>query len=524
MDFWNITENFLWKDSEHVLGIRSLLLHNIKPCLSHLLPNGKFYKKKLCIADVEKDQIIVDMKAGNWSSLVTGKSGDIINLWALITGETKLPKVVSSILEWLNAETFIYFNESGKDTIHVYSYNAYWSSETCYYAWSSKTQSSNITFTKPLFNIPEIIESERVVVVKGEKCAKKLTHQGITATTVMFGANESIDETDFSPLNGKHVIIWPDNNEVGKQHADRIANKLGNITCSILNIPEGKKDGWNVLDAIVEGIDINQLLTSNNAVVKDNISAFSIKQYLSDKSPIPRDIIFPRILTPGGLLVFGGTPKVGKTDFLLSWLAHMSAGVSFFDMVPTKPLKIFYLQTDVGYHYMRERLQQIKIDHKLLRLVENNLAITSGNNLLLDENNINKVYNTVKQFFNPAEVDIIVIDSLRNVFNYRNENDNDIMYAFLQEKVERLRSTINPNAGVILTHNINKKLPKENPFQSLSGASSLRNVYTSGMLMLKPIAEENVRQLVFESKNGQSLPTKFISKANGSWCSQAYGI
>ncbi len=94
------------------------------------------------------------------------------------------------------------------------------------------------------------------------------------------------------------------------------------------------------------------------------------------------------------------------------------------------------------------------------------------------------------------------------------------MYAFLQDKVEKLRSAINPNAGVILTHNVNKKLPKENPFQSLSGASSLRNVYTSGILMLKPIEEENIRQLMFESKNGQSLPTKFISKIDGCWYPQ----
>lgn len=90
MDFWSITENFLWKDSEDVLGIRSLLLHNIKACISYLFPNGKFYKKKFCIADLQKDQIVVDMKAGNWSSLVTGKSGDIISLWAFVTGKTKL--------------------------------------------------------------------------------------------------------------------------------------------------------------------------------------------------------------------------------------------------------------------------------------------------------------------------------------------------------------------------------------------------------------------------------------------------
>lgn len=510
MDFWSITENFLWKDSEDVLGIRSLLLHNIKACISHLFPNGKFYKKKFCIADLQKDQIVVDIKAGNWSSLVTGKSGDIISLWAFVTGKTKLFDVIGLISKWLNAERFIYRDENGKDIIYVYLYN-----DNSYYAWNTKTRSSD---SRPLFNIPEVIKSDRVVIVKGEKCAEKLTNHGITATTVMF---DSIDQTDFSPLNGKQIIIWPDNNEAGKQYAEKIANKLSNLKCSILNIPEGKKSGWSALDAIAEEIDINQLLISSNPVVKENISAFSVKQYLNDKSPIPKDIISPRILIPGGLLVLGGTPKVGKTDFLISWLANMSAGIPFFDMVPAKPLKIFYLQTDVGYHYMRERLQQLKIDSKLLNLVANNFAITSDTNLLLDKS---KVYNTVKQFFNPAEVDIIVIDSLRNVFNYRNENDNNVMYSFLQEKVEKLRSTINPNAGVILTHNVNKKLPKENPFQSLSGASSLRNVYTSGMLMLKPIEEENIRQLMFESKNGQSLPTKFISKVNGSWCSQVCGI
>lgn len=80
MDFWNITENFLWKDYKHVLGIKSLLLHNIKPYLSHLFKNGIFYKKKLFIADVQKDQIIVDIKAGNWFGLAKDKSGDVISL------------------------------------------------------------------------------------------------------------------------------------------------------------------------------------------------------------------------------------------------------------------------------------------------------------------------------------------------------------------------------------------------------------------------------------------------------------
>lgn len=82
-----------------------------------------------------------------------------------------------------------------------------------------------------------------------------------------------------------------------------------------------------------------------------------MKEYLDDRSPIPEDIISPRILTKRGLLVLGGPPKIGKSDFLISWLVHMAAGVPFLGMVSNRPLKIFYMQTEI--EYMKERLQQL---------------------------------------------------------------------------------------------------------------------------------------------------------------------
>jgi hypothetical protein len=103
---------------------------------------------------------------------------------------------------------------------------------------------------------------------------------------------------------------------------------------------------------------------------------FSVKQYLSDQSPIPEDIIAPRILTPGGLLVIGGTPKVGKNYFLLSLLTHLAAGLSFLKMKSARPLKIIYLQNEMEYNYIRERIQQIITYQKLPDLAEENLIVT----------------------------------------------------------------------------------------------------------------------------------------------------
>ncbi len=115
-------------------------------------------------------------------------------------------------------------------------------------------------------------------------------------------------------------------------------------------------------------------MLQNFLTIGQKIPFFSVKEYLDDRSPIPEDIISPRILTKRGLLILGGPPKIGKSDFLISWLVHMAAGVSFLGMDSNRPLKIFYMQTEIEYEYMKERLQQL--DNELLNVAANNLIIT----------------------------------------------------------------------------------------------------------------------------------------------------
>jgi len=75
---------------------------------------------------------------------------------------------------------------------------------------------------------------------------------------------------------------------------------------------------------------------------------------------MPADIIAPLVLTPGGLLVVGGAPKVGKSDFLISWLVHMAAGAPFLGFTPPRRLRVFYLQAEIQYHYLRERVEVLR--------------------------------------------------------------------------------------------------------------------------------------------------------------------
>lgn len=109
---------------------------------------------------------------------------------------------------------------------------------------------------------------------------------------------------------------------------------------------------------------------------RKKVPFFSVKEYLSDRASVPEDIIRPRILTPRGLLVFGGPPKISKSDFLISWLMHMAAGVSFLGMTPSKPMKIFCLQTEIDEPYLIERLQELKLDKESLDIGASNFMFT----------------------------------------------------------------------------------------------------------------------------------------------------
>ncbi len=260
------------------------------------------------------------------------------------------------------------------------------------------------------------------------------------------------------------------------------------------------------------------------APVPNEMPAFTLGALLDDRSPMPADIIAPRVLTPGGLLVLGGAPKVGKSDLLVSWLVHMAAGIPFLGFTPPRPLRIFYLQAEIQYHYLRERMQQITLPPKLLAAARDNLVATPKLKMLLDTEGSMRVAEAIRRAFPTEPIDLICIDPIRNLFDGGpdggGENDNGAMMFFLKDRVEVLRDHINPDCGVILVHHtkkLSKQQVKDDPFLALSGASALRGFYTSGLILHRPDEESPQRRLEIELRNGPALTAKVIDKVKGEW-------
>ena len=132
---------------------------------------------------------------------------------------------------------------------------------------------------RPLYNIPNVLASDRVIWVEGEKCADALNHAGYTATCTIGGAGALTKKTahqfDFSPLQNKELILWPDNDPAGKKLADLIqdfALAAGVRSVTMLTPPMGKPEGWDASDALSEGYNIEEFVNTKAKITKTNIN------------------------------------------------------------------------------------------------------------------------------------------------------------------------------------------------------------------------------------------------------------
>lgn len=231
--------------------LKAQLLQNIRSCLLYLLPNGTFRGNKFYVGDIRgnkgKSTVVelVGERAGLWNDFATGEGGDIIDLWAAVHGKnarTEFPQVMASIREWLGKQhtkekkrsikdleqyltcSWNYCDENNQVIVIVNRYDPP-KERKQYLPFDVKEQRFQEPKIRPLYNIPGILKSEKVVLVEGEKCAESLIKKGITATTAMFGAKAPVEKTDWLPLKGKHVIIWPDNDEAGNKYAKNAEKK-----------------------------------------------------------------------------------------------------------------------------------------------------------------------------------------------------------------------------------------------------------------------------------------------------------
>ena len=546
--------------------IKRRLLDNLESHLYSLFPAGRVEKGTFLIGDIHGtpgQSLKVELKGqkkGIWKDHATDDGGDIFGLFAAVHGlDTKsdFKTVLDKTREWLGEpQQFIrdavykdipsqrgapvdtlgphvakydYPDKDGHLVACAYKYLT--EHGKTFRIWDVKKRRWQAPDPRPLYNQPGIARSDFVILCEGEKCAQALIDSGYCATTAIGGAKAPLDKTDWSPLKGKTLVIWPDNDQAGKDYASALAAFLQNRGPKEIRllVPSDLAPAkWDAADAVAESFDIPAFL--NTAVQPDHLFAppkiivRSVREMLDDNTPMPPDLIGPRIMGTGDIGIIAGAPKVGKSDFVMSAAMHWAAGIPFLDMTVPRPLRILYFQVEIGYYYMRERIRNIDPELRKNPLVLDNLIISDKFNLILNEEGVEEISRICLTAFKDGPPDLVILDPLRNLFDggddNANENDNSAMIDFFRKRVLVLQENVSKQMSIFLLHHI-KKTPKkifeEDPFQSISGAGAIRGFYTAGIILYKPDEELKDLRIYFELRNGPSIKTKLVTKHEGQW-------
>lgn len=118
--------------------------------------------------------------------------------------------------------------------------------------------------TRVLYHLPEVTTAQTVFLVEGEKSCDAVRRLGLIATCIPGGANGKWFDSYTAALTGKAVIILPDNDDPGRNFAQRAARELtgkaANIT--IADIP-GLAPKQDIEDFIKQGHGREDILALN---------------------------------------------------------------------------------------------------------------------------------------------------------------------------------------------------------------------------------------------------------------------
>ena len=198
---------------------------------------------------------------------------------------------------------------------------------------------------RPLYGLETLGDSDEILLVEGEKAcdaARRLLPDAVVLT--WSGGSCTVDKSDWRPLKGKRVIIWPDADEPGQKAAAKILKqlvKVGAKEVRMVSVSPDWPNGWDLADAEAEGwttgrvkgrLQVAGLMPIDEPVEAPeddqtevfNLDAFAINddiqtmeaQMLEDKH------ILGRMALLGQSTVFYAAPNTGKTLLTLFLLTE----------------------------------------------------------------------------------------------------------------------------------------------------------------------------------------------------------
>ena len=236
-----------------------------------------------------------------------------------------------------------------------------------------------------LYRLPELAQADQsrtVLIVEGEKDADRLAAAGFLATTAPQGAGKW-KQVDARSLHGRHVVIIPDNDIPGWEHAEEIARSLygKSATIRVVELPglgeRREKHGLDVSDWFDQGHTADELKAlardtppwepneeaDTTDAIADEQGREAVITSLANVEPEPVEWLWKRWLPKGKLVLLSGLGEVGKSTLCALVASTLSTGGAWPDGTPAPKAKtLFLLAEDDLADTLRPRLDRQSAD------------------------------------------------------------------------------------------------------------------------------------------------------------------
>ncbi len=232
---------------------------------------------------------------------------------------------------------------------------------------------------RPLYLLPQLLAQSElgaaVLVVEGERTAHAaLAYLPDWSVTTSINGAASPHKSDWTPVEGRAVVVWPDHDAAGGEYAEKVAalcREAGASSISIVAVPADWPEKWDLADELPEGATADTVYElvlkaklHEPAWAADFLTAEEIM--LTPGQPVDWTIegLLPAF---GGLSVISGKPKAGKSTLARDLAATITEAGAWFGR-KAKQGSVLYLFHEDKRPAVEELLPKLGLTHpELLR-------------------------------------------------------------------------------------------------------------------------------------------------------------
>lgn len=217
------------------------------------------------------------------------------------------------------------------------------------------------------FHLPQLLAAnDRTIhIVEGEKDVFALERLGLVATTNAGGAGKwSRDFASF--FNGADVVILPDNDQAGEEHAKKVADLLASSASRIRIVrlpglpPKGDVSNWIANGGTAEKL---AALCQDQKPSDPRIERLAALNLISASTLLATTYREPTWsvpdLVPEGLGLLAGKPKTGKSWLALDFGIAVASGGYALGNIPCKQGDVLYLALEDTQRRLNGRVKAV---------------------------------------------------------------------------------------------------------------------------------------------------------------------